>query len=89
MMPVIGGTEGAQVSAGMQSAVKIVESVGDNVFPFFRYSGWYGDMEKEVNAQMGNMLTKKITPEEFVAAAEKIAAQVKADPDVTKFERKS
>lgn len=89
MMPVIGGTEGAKVSAGMQSAVKVVETAGKDIFPFFRYSGWYGDMEKEVNAQMGNLMTKKLTPDQFIEAAQKIADKVKADPEVTKFKRTS
>ncbi len=87
MMPVIGGTEGVKISAGMQSAVKLVEICGENVFPFFRYGGWYGDLGKEADAQMGNLLTKKITPDQFVENVQKMADKVKADPEVTKFKR--
>jgi N-acetylglucosamine transport system substrate-binding protein len=89
MMPVSGGTEGVKISTGMESAVKVVEAAGANVFPFFRYGGWYSDLSKESSAKMGEMLTKKITPDQFVEAVQKMADKVKADPDVTKFERKS
>lgn len=89
MMPVIGGTEGVTISSGMQSAVAMAEACAGNVFPFMRYGGWYSDMDKEVNAKMGDLLTKRITPAEFIEAAQKAADKVKADPDVTKFTRAS
>jgi N-acetylglucosamine transport system substrate-binding protein len=87
MMPVIGGTEGVTVSTGMQSAVAMVEKVGDNVFPGMRYGGWYSDLGKEASAQMGEMLTGRITPDQFVEAVQAMADKVKADPEVTKFKR--
>jgi N-acetylglucosamine transport system substrate-binding protein len=87
MMPVIGGTEGVTISTGMQSAVAMVEACGDNVFPGMRYGGWYSDLGKEVSAKMGDLLTKRITPDEFIEAAQAMADKVKADPEVTKFTR--
>lgn len=87
MMPVIGGTEGVKVSDGMQSAIAVVETAGANTFPFMRYGGWYGDMGKAVDALMGNLLTKQITPDQFIESAQKEADKVKADPEVTKFTR--
>jgi len=87
MMPVIGGTEGVTISTGMQSAVAMVEKCGDNVFPGMRYGGWYSDLGKEASAKMGDMLTKRITPDEFVEAVQAMADKVKADPEVTKFTR--
>lgn len=89
MMPVIGGTEGVTISSGMQSAVAMAEVCAGNVFPFMRYGGWYSDLGKEVDAKMGDLLTKRITPGEFIEAAQKMADKVKADPDVTKFTRAS
>ena len=89
MMPVIGGTEGVTISSGMQSAVAMAEACAGNVFPFMRYGGWYSDLGKEVDAKMGDLLTKRITPGEFIEAAQKMADKVKADPDVTKFTRES
>ncbi|MBN1875348.1 MAG: N-acetylglucosamine/diacetylchitobiose ABC transporter substrate-binding protein [Anaerolineae bacterium] len=87
MMPVLGGTEGVTISTGMQSAVEMVEKCGENVFPGMRYGGWYSDLSKEADAMMGEMLTKRITPEQFVEAVQAMADKVKADPEVTKFTR--
>lgn len=89
MMPVVGGTEGVKVSDGMQSAIGVVEAAGVNTFPFMRYGSWYGDMNKAVDALMGQLLTKQITPDQFIESAQKEADKVKADPEVTKFERTS
>jgi N-acetylglucosamine transport system substrate-binding protein len=87
MEPVIGGIEGVKVSSGMESAVAVADAAGKNVFPFYSYGGWYGDLSKETSAKLGDMLTKKITPDEFIEACQKMADKVKADPDVTKFKR--
>lgn len=87
MMPVIGGTEGVTISTGMESAVKMAEVCAGNVFPGMRYGGWYSDLGKEASAQMGEMLTKRITPEQYVETVQAMADKVKADPEVTKFTR--
>ncbi len=87
MMPVFGGTEGVTISTGMQSAVAMAEVCAGNVFPGMRYGGWYSDLGKEVNAKMGDLLTKRITPNEFIEAAQAMADKVKTDPEVTKFTR--
>jgi len=87
MMPVFGGTEGVTISTGMQSAVAMAEACAGNVFPGMRYGGWYSDLSKEVNAKMGDLLTKRITPDEFIEAAQEMADKVKADPEVSKFTR--
>ena len=87
MMPVIGGTEGVTISTGMQSAVAMAEACAGNVFPGMRYGGWYSDLKKEADAKMGDMLTKRIGPDEFVAAVQAMADKVKTDPEVTKFTR--
>jgi N-acetylglucosamine transport system substrate-binding protein len=89
MMATIGGTEGANVSPGMQSAVKVVGDAGQNTYPFMSYGGWYGDMGKAIDALMGNLLTKNITPDKFIEDAQAAADKVKADPEVTKFKRTS
>jgi N-acetylglucosamine transport system substrate-binding protein len=87
MMPVTGGTDGVKVSTGMSSAIEVVVAAGKDVFPFYSYGGWYGDLGKETSAQLGEMLTKKITPDQFIEACQKMADKVKADPEVTKFKR--
>jgi hypothetical protein len=40
-----------------------------------------------VSAKIGDLLTKRITPDQFIDAAQAMADKVKADPEVTKFTR--
>jgi N-acetylglucosamine transport system substrate-binding protein len=87
MMPVYGGTDGVTVSTGMSSAIEVVVAAGKDVFPFYSYGGWYSDLGTETSAKLGEMLTKKITPDQFIEASQKMADKVKADPEVTKFKR--
>ena len=87
MMPVFGGTEGVKVSTGMQSAVAMAEACAGKVFPWTRFGGWYSDLGKESDAKTGDLLTKRITPDEYIEAVQKMADKVKADPEVTKFTR--
>ena len=89
MMPVVGGTDGVKISTGMQSAVDMVKACDGKVFPWTRFGGWYSDLNKEVGAKTGDLLTKRITVDEYIAGIQKMADKVKADPDVTKFTRKS
>jgi len=89
LMPVIGGTEGVELSTGTESASAMAEVCTGNVFPGFRYTGWYSDLDKEVQAKLGDMLSKRITADEVVEAAQAMADKVKVDPEVTKFTRES
>jgi N-acetylglucosamine transport system substrate-binding protein len=89
LMPVIGGTEGVELSTGTESASALAEVCAGNVFPGLRYGGWYGDLGTEASAKMGDMLTGRITPDEYVEAVQAMADKVKADPEVTKFTRES
>jgi len=87
MMPVFGGTEGVTVSTGMQSAVQMAEVCKGKVFPWTRFGGWYSDLGKEADAKTGDLLTKIITPDQYIEAVQAMADKVKADPEVTKFTR--
>jgi N-acetylglucosamine transport system substrate-binding protein len=87
LMPVIGGTEGVQLSTGTQSASALAEECAGNVFPGLRYPGWYNDMSVGIDAKMGDLLSKRISADEFISSAQEIADKVKADPEVTKFTR--
>jgi N-acetylglucosamine transport system substrate-binding protein len=87
MMPVIGGTEGVEVSLGMASSVAVVEACGENVFPFLRYGGWYSDMGKACSAAMGELMTGRYTAEQYCEECQAAADKTKADPEITKFTR--
>jgi len=87
MMPVIGGTENVTVSAGMESAVAVVEACGDNVFPFYRYGGWYSEMGTATSAAMGELMTGRFTPDQYIEECQAQADKTKADSEIVKFTR--
>ena len=87
LMPVIGGTEGVQLSTGTESASAMVEKCAGNTFTWPRFGGWYNDLGTESSAKMGDLLTGRITPEEYSETIQAMADKVKADPEVTKFTR--
>lgn len=87
IMPVIGGTEGADVSSSMESALTVVEAAGQDLFPRPRYNTWYRDLVDETKNAMGELLSGRITPEEFIDLAQTMADEIKEDPDIAKFSR--
>jgi N-acetylglucosamine transport system substrate-binding protein len=87
MMPVFGGTEGVTVSAGMQSAVKLAETCAGKTFPWMSYEGWYKEMGDFTSAKTGELLTGKVTPDQYIEEIQKEADKIKADSSITKFTR--
>ncbi|MBN1287084.1 MAG: N-acetylglucosamine/diacetylchitobiose ABC transporter substrate-binding protein [Anaerolineae bacterium] len=86
IMPVYGGAEGVELSDALVSAFDAVESAGDAVFNR-RYSDWYTDITNGTRDAMGELLTKRSTPEQFCETVQAIADDVKADPDIPKYTR--
>jgi N-acetylglucosamine transport system substrate-binding protein len=86
MMPVIGGTEGAKLSPGMQSAVEVAEAAGNEVFafPFF---GGVSQVSTEADNRMGELLTLRIKPAEFISALQKVTDEALANPDIKVIRR--
>ena len=87
MMPVIGGTEGLSLSAGMSSAISAVETAGAEIFARPKYSAWYSDFGKEVTNNVGELMTGRMDPGEFIELAQAKADETAADDEVTKFTR--
>lgn len=86
MMPVIGGTEGAALSPGMQSAVTAAEAAGEETFPL-PFFGGVSQVSTEADNRMGELLTMRITPAEFIDAMQKSADDALANPDITVIKR--
>jgi len=86
IMPVFGGTEGVELSSAVVSATSIAEASGDQTFDY-SWKGWYRDIADETRDRTGDLLTGRITPEEWIDALEEKVAQVKDDPDVPKYTR--
>ncbi|MEA3406809.1 MAG: N-acetylglucosamine/diacetylchitobiose ABC transporter substrate-binding protein [Chloroflexota bacterium] len=86
MMPVKGGTEGASLSPGMKSAVKAAEEAGDETFAFPFYGG-VSQISEEISNRMGELLTKQITPDEFIEIMQGKTDEALADPEIEVIKR--
>ena len=86
IMPVIGGTEGVELSPAVMAATAVAEAAGDDAFNY-KWKDWYRDMSDEARDRTGDLLTGRIEPDEWMAAMEAMAVKVKEDPDVTKYTR--
>jgi N-acetylglucosamine transport system substrate-binding protein len=84
IMPVSGGTEGANLSDAVKSAVALAEGGNPVVW---NLPNWYSSFSKDLETKTGELMTGTIKPADFVAAMQKSADTVAADPDVKKFKR--
>ncbi len=87
IMPVIGGAEGVDLSSAMSSALTAVENAGTHILERPSFSTWYSDINEEAKNSMGALLTGRITAEQFIDRVQKVADDVKKDPDIPKYER--
>ena len=88
IMPVNGGTDGVELSAALISANDAVAGAGEDVFDR-KYSTWYTDLANGVRDAMGELMTGRISAEEFCETAQGYADDIKADDDVPKYTRTS
>jgi len=86
IMPVIGGTEGVEVSPAVMSATAVAEASGDATFNYL-WKDWYRALADETRDRTGDLLTGRITPDEWMEAVEAMAEQVRNDPDIVKYTR--
>ncbi|MBX3050330.1 MAG: N-acetylglucosamine/diacetylchitobiose ABC transporter substrate-binding protein [Caldilineaceae bacterium] len=86
IMPVVGGTEGVELSPAVVSASAIAEASGESTFDY-SWKNWYTPMADETRDRTGDLLTGRITPEEWIEAVQKKADEVKADSNIPKYER--
>lgn len=88
IMPVMGGTEGVELSSAVLSATAMAEAAGDNIFDT-QTDAWYTPLNDEMRDRTGDLLTGRITPEQWVEALQAKADEVKADDSIPKYERAS
>jgi N-acetylglucosamine transport system substrate-binding protein len=86
IMPVIGGSEGIELSSALASAIEIAEASGDATFDD-SWDQWYTPLNDETRDRTGDLLTGRITPEQWIEAVQAKADEVKADPAIPKYER--
>ena len=86
VMPVMGGTEGATLSAAVQSAVALANSA-KGVTVLWNLPNWYSSIQKDLETKTGELMTGTIKPAEFITAMQKSSDTVAKDPDIKKFTR--
>jgi N-acetylglucosamine transport system substrate-binding protein len=86
IMPVMGGTEGAKLSAAVQSAVALADNA-KGVTVLWNLPNWYSSFQKELETGTGELMTGTIKPADFIANMQKAADAVAKDPDIKKFKR--
>ena len=70
----------------MISAVAAAEASGDDTFDY-RWKDWYRDLADESRDRTGDLLTGRITPDEWMEAMEAKAAQVQRRSRCVKYTR--
>ncbi|MCZ7545466.1 MAG: hypothetical protein M5R40_18960 [Anaerolineae bacterium] len=84
IMPVYGGTEGVELSSALTSAITAAETAGEDLFNYF-YKDWYTDLTNATRDAMGELLTKRITPEQFCETVQLAADETRDNPDIPKY----
>jgi N-acetylglucosamine transport system substrate-binding protein len=84
IMPVFGGSEGIELSTALKSALDAAEAAGDELFNYF-WKDWYNDLNNATRDAMGELLTKRSTPEKFADTVQQVADDVKNDPEIPKY----
>ncbi len=79
IMPVIGGTEGVELSPAVMSATAIAEASGEDTFNYM-WKDWYRAMADESRDRTGDLLTGRISPDEWMEAMEAMAARGQGRP---------
>jgi len=73
-------------STAFQSAQQMIQNAKGAIFNF-RYGSWYQPLSTTEQNQMGAMLTKQITPAQFMDNVQQEADKVAKDPSVTHYKR--
>jgi N-acetylglucosamine transport system substrate-binding protein len=82
-----GAADGLSLSPGLASAAATLKAAGDNVYNW-RYPSWYLPMENPtIDSATGDLLTNRITPDEWIERCEKAADKIRDDDSVKKYKR--
>jgi len=84
-----GSGEGLDLGTAFASTQTAITAAGANTFPTARYADWYADLEEEAKNQIGALLQKQISIEDFQNSVQEMADQVKDDDSVIKYTRES
>lgn len=83
---VLNSAEGVQLSPGLASARALLGAAGTNAV-FYRFDGWYGQLEQEARAATNALMFGRETAAQFCARMQKKADDIKKDANIKKFRR--
>ena len=81
-----GATEGIELTPGAASAQALIDSGADSNFNYY-YDIWYSPMKPLIESAVAELAAGRSTPEDFCAAAQKIADEAADDPKTQKRTR--
>ena len=81
-----GSAEGLDAGPALASQQATISAAGTNTLQSF-YSGWYPDMNTETKILMFDLLTQKITADEFCQRGQEIADTIASDDSIVKQKR--
>ena len=82
----VGSADGLDLGSAFASAQDAVKLAGNNTFVAL-YGTRYKKLADDLKDQMGAMLTKQITPEDFVSKAQQLADDTAKDSSIRKYKR--
>ncbi|GIH08680.1 carbohydrate ABC transporter, N-acetylglucosamine/diacetylchitobiose-binding protein [Rhizocola hellebori] len=86
-LPVVNGaTDGLTLPSGLSSVAQAVKAAGPNVFSY-RFRTWYAPLSKAVDDATGELLTKRVNPEQWADRVQKAADAVAKDTSIAKHTR--
>lgn len=83
---VIGATDGLSMTSGLGSVAAAVKTAGPNVFSY-RFRTWYAPLSKAVDDATGELLTKRVNPQQWADRVQKAADAVAKDTSIAKHKR--
>ncbi|WP_433253790.1 N-acetylglucosamine/diacetylchitobiose ABC transporter substrate-binding protein [Streptosporangium sp. CA-135522] len=81
-----GAGEGRTLKPGLKSASAALAAAGDNTV-WFLFRKWYAEMHDEVAAATGQLMSGKLTVDQWMDRAQQKADSIKNDSSVKKFKR--
>ncbi|MEZ4622743.1 MAG: hypothetical protein R2867_45595 [Caldilineaceae bacterium] len=75
-----------ELSSAVQSATALVEAAGDNIFDY-QIDAWYTPLNDEMRDRTGDLMTGRMSPEEWADALQAKADEIKADDTIPKYSR--
>jgi N-acetylglucosamine transport system substrate-binding protein len=86
-LPVLAGaTDGMTLSSGLASARELATTAGKDIVDF-KFNDWYPTLFKAVNDATAELLTKRITPADWINRMQKASDDVAKDSTIKKYKR--